>query len=82
MVNLKVKQSDHHTYTVVNDLQGNIDQVFPTVHMEISQQSGLSDHLYAFERFLQAIGFVLPENSHLDFVSQSSNEEDKDAYEE
>jgi hypothetical protein len=36
--------------------------------MEISQQSGLSDHLYAFERFLQAIGFTLPENTHLDFV--------------
>jgi len=72
MTNLKVKQSDHHTYTVVDDFANNrTDQVFPTVHMEISQQSGLSDHLYAFERFLQAIGFTLPENSHLDFVSEN-----------
>jgi hypothetical protein len=83
MTNLKVKQSDHHTYTVVDDFGDNrTGQVFPTVHMEISQQSGLSDHLYAFERFLQAIGFVLPENSHLDFVSESSDEEDQDSYEE
>jgi len=78
MTNLKVKQSDHHTYTVVDDFGNNrTDQVFPTVHMEISQQSGLSDHLYAFERFLQAIGFTLPENSHLDFVF-----EDERSYEE
>jgi hypothetical protein len=83
MTNLKVKQSDHHTYTVVDDFGSNrTDQVFPTVHMEISQQSGLSDHLYAFERFLQAIGFTLPPNSHLDFVSELTDEEDKDAYEE
>lgn len=83
MTNLKVKQSDHHTYTVVDDFGDNrTGQVFPTVHMEISQQSSIGDHLYAFERFLQAIGFVLPENSHLDFVSESSGEEDKDSYEE
>lgn len=78
MTNLKVKQSDHHTYTVVDDFSDNrTGQVFPTVHMEISQQSSIGDHLYAFERFLQAIGFVLPENSHLDFVS-----EEEKAYEE
>lgn len=72
MTNLKVKQSDHHTYTVFDDFGGNgTDQIFPTVHMEISQQSSIGDHLYAFERFLQAIGFALPENSHLDFVSEN-----------
>ena len=74
MTNLKVKQSDHHTYTVVNDLGDSGCQVFPTVHMQISQQSGLADHLYAFERFLQAIGFVLPTDSHLDFVSEKEDE--------
>lgn len=83
MTNLKVKQSDHHTYTVVDDFSNSrVEQIFPTVHMEISQQSNLADHLYAFERFLQAIGFTLPADSHLDFVSDLPDEEDKDAYEE
>jgi hypothetical protein len=68
MTNLKVKQAENHTYTVVDTLGPSKDQVFPTVHMQIDEQSGLSDHLYAFERFLQAIGFTLPENTHLDFV--------------
>jgi hypothetical protein len=68
MTNLKVKKAENHTYTVFNTLGECKDQVFPTVHMEIDQQSSLADHLYAFERFLQAIGFVLPDNSHIDFV--------------
>lgn len=69
MTSLKVKQSDHHTYTVVDDFGNDrTGQVFPTVHMEISHQSSISDHLYAFERFLQAIGFTIPAGTHLDFV--------------
>ncbi len=29
--------------------------------------------LYAFERFLEAPGYILPENSDLDFVPRSEN---------
>ena len=76
MTNLKIKKSDNHTYTVVaiNSLGNN---VFPTVHMEISEEATLEDHLYAFERFLQGIGFSLPENAHLDFV-ENDVESDRD----
>ncbi len=45
---------------------------YPNVSMEISEEATIGDHLYAFERFLQSIGFVLPENSHLDFVENES----------
>lgn len=72
-MNLKVKKSKNHTYTVVQDLIDLQDSIFPTVNIEISEQAALQDHLYAFERFLQGIGFVLPENSHLEFVD---NDED------
>lgn len=41
---------------------------FPVVTMEIGEDATIEEHLYAFERFLQSIGFVLPENAHLDFV--------------
>jgi hypothetical protein len=71
MTNLKIKQSDNHSYTVINSLGQPVGQNFPTVHMTIDQQSTLSDHLYAFERFLQAIGFVFPEGTKLDFVDDS-----------
>ena len=76
MTNLKVKKSENHTYTVVhlNNLANNI---FPTVHMEIGEEATLEDHLYAFERFLQSIGYILPENAHLDFV-ENEIENDRD----
>jgi len=65
----KNKKSEAHTYKVIHTLDSIvIDSVYPTVNMEIDEQATLSDHLYAFERFLQSIGFTLPENSHLDFV--------------
>lgn len=73
-MNLKVKKSKNHTYTVVQDLIDLQDSVFPTVNIEISEQATLQDHLYAFERFLQGIGFVLPENSRLEFVDNGDDD--------
>ena len=65
----KNKKSEAHTYKVIHTLDSiAIDSIYPTVNMEIDEQASLSDHLYAFERFLQSIGFTLPQNSHLDFI--------------
>lgn len=66
-----------HSYKVVQNLNNLTENNFPTVSMEISEEATIEDHLYAFERFLQSIGFVLPENSHLDFV-ENDIENDRD----
>jgi hypothetical protein len=74
MIN-KNKKIECHTYKVIHSLEGiSIDSVYPIINMEIDEQASLTDHLYAFERFLQGIGFSLPENSHLDFVENESEE--------
>lgn len=78
MTNLKIKKAQNHIYTV-NNLESLVTNVMPTVHMEISEEASLEDHLYAFERFLQSIGFVLPENAHLNFVE---NEPEKRNFED
>jgi hypothetical protein len=57
-----------HSYKVVQNMSDLTHSNFPNVSMEISEEATIEDHLYAFERFLQSIGFILPENSHLDFV--------------
>jgi hypothetical protein len=67
MTNLKIKKSENHTYKVITS-ESLLPNIYPTVHMEITEEASLEDHIYAFERFLQSIGFVLPENCHLDFV--------------
>lgn len=66
-----------HSYKVVHTLNNFTDNNFPTVSMEIGEEAAIEDHLYAFERFLQSIGFVLPENAHLDFV-ENEVENDRD----
>jgi hypothetical protein len=67
------KKIEAHVYKVIHTLDNTtIDSIYPTVNMQIDEQASLSDHLYAFERFLQSIGFTLPENSHLDFVENDS----------
>lgn len=71
----KNKKVEAHIYKVVHTLDIPIDSVYPTVSMEIDEQASLSDHLYAFERFLQSIGFTLPENSHLDFIENEFEDE-------
>lgn len=68
----KNKKVEAHIYKVVHTLDVQIDSVYPTVNMEIDEQASLGDHLYAFERFLQSIGYHLPENSHLDFVENDA----------
>lgn len=66
-----------HNYKVVQNMNDLTNSNFPTVSMEISEEATIEDHLYAFERFLQSIGFVLPENAHLDFV-ENDVESDRD----
>jgi hypothetical protein len=63
----------NHTFKIINEDDGqlyNVDQLFPSVDMSIPSEASLSDMLYAFERFLEATGYALPENSVLDFVEQ------------
>ena len=67
-----------HSYKVVQNVNDLTHSNFPTVSMEISEEATIEDHLYAFERFLQGIGFVLPDNSHLDFVENEPESRDKD----
>ena len=76
----KNKKVEAHIYKVIHTLDSiAIDNVYPTVNMEIDEQASLGDHLYAFERFLQSIGFTLPENSHLDFIENDEiNDRDED----
>lgn len=66
-----------HSYKVVQTMDNLTENNFPVVSMEIGEEATIEDHLYAFERFLQSIGFVLPENSHLDFV-ENETENDRD----
>ena len=66
-----------HTYKVVQNMNNLSNNIYPNVNMEISEEASIEDHLYAFERFLQSIGFVLPENAHLDFV-ENDIENDRD----
>ena len=66
-----------HTYKVVQDRNDLDSNNFPVVTMEIGEEATIEEHLYAFERFLQSIGFVLPENAHLDFV-ENELESDRD----
>lgn len=73
----KNKKVEAHIYKVVHTLDIPIDSIYPTVSMEIDEQATLSDHIYAFERFLQSIGYHLPANSHLDFV-EDDIESDRD----
>lgn len=66
-----------HSYKVVNNVNDLTDNNFPVVSMEMSEEATIEDHLYAFERFLQSIGFVLPENAHLEFI-ENEVENDRD----
>jgi len=66
-----------HSYKVVQNMSDLTHSNYPNVSMEISEEATIGDHLYAFERFLQSIGFVLPETSHLDFI-ENDIENDRD----
>lgn len=58
-----------HTFKIV-DHEGFNRDIYPSVSMEVDSEATISDLLYAFERFLQATGYVLPENSHLELVEE------------
>jgi hypothetical protein len=60
----------NHTFKIINDDQYSTETVYPTVEMSIDSEASLSDMLQAFQSFLMATGYVLPENSVLDFVEQ------------
>lgn len=76
-MNINKQTSEYHSYKVIQDLNNLSNSAFPKISMEISEQATIQDHLYAFERFLQSLGFVLPENSHLDFI-ENDIESDRD----
>lgn len=80
MINKNKSLHWFHAYKVVKSLDHSmVDTVYPTISMEIDEQASLADHLYAFERFLQSIGFTLPENSYLDFVENDEiNDREED----
>ena len=61
-----------HTFKIV-DHEGFNRDIYPSVSMEIDSEATISDLLYAFERFLQATGYVLPENSHLELTPEDDN---------
>jgi hypothetical protein len=42
--------------------------IYPESKITIHSEATLEDMLYAFERFLQSAGYVLPKDSVLDFV--------------
>jgi hypothetical protein len=60
----------NHTFKIINDDQYSTETVYPTVEMSIDSEASLSDMLQAFQSFLMATGYVLPENSVLDFVEE------------
>jgi len=72
----KIKNQNSHTYKVVFENPTVGDQTFPTVNIEISSEATITDHLYAFERFLEGMGYVLPENASLDFVEEEIESRD------
>lgn len=67
----------YHNYKVIQNVSDLTNSNYPVVSMEMSEEATIEDHLYAFERFLQSIGFILPENAHLDFV-ENEVENDRD----
>lgn len=76
-MNINKQTSEYHSYKVIQNLNNLSNSAFPKISIEITEQATIEDHLYAFERFLQGLGYVLPENSHLDFV-ENDIESDRD----
>ena len=63
------QEKEEHTFKVINKVYYG-REIFPVVNMEINGEASIGDLLYAFERFIQAIGYVLPENSHIELVEE------------
>ena len=76
MNHYKIKNQNSHTYKVVFEHPTVGDQTFPTVNMEICSEATIDDHLYAFERFLEGIGYVLPDKASIDLVQEETESRD------
>jgi hypothetical protein len=72
----KIKNQNSHTYKVVFEHPTVGDQTFPTINLEISSEATITDHLYAFERFLEGMGYVLPEDASLEFIQNDPESRD------
>jgi hypothetical protein len=72
----KIKNQNSHTYKVVFEHPIVGDQTFPTINIEISSEATITDHLYAFERFLEGMGYVLPEDASLEFIQNDPESRD------
>lgn len=59
-----------HTFKIIDDTDYRSDRIYPEVEMRISSEAGLGEIVEAFQHFLQAIGYVLPPDSYLDFVEE------------
>lgn len=46
------------------------ERIYPECKITINSEASLGDVIDAFERFLQAAGYILPENTHLEFVEE------------
>jgi hypothetical protein len=60
----------NHTFKIINDDKYPTETIFPIVEMSIDSEASLGDMLQAFETFLKAAGYILPENSVLDFIEE------------
>jgi hypothetical protein len=58
-----------HSFKIVerNEYQI-VEDIHPKINFTIDEEASLDDMLYAFERFLRAAGYVLPENCSLNFI--------------
>jgi hypothetical protein len=62
-----------HTFSIVEeDDSYQTDLIYPETTMKIHSEASLQDMLYAFERFLEATGYVLPKNCVLDFIDNQT----------
>ena len=61
--------NQEHTFKVINR-DNFAKDIYPVVQMEIDGEASIEELLYSFERFLQAIGYVLPQNSNIELVEQ------------
>lgn len=58
-----------HTFKIIDENETPFNKnIFPTTDMSIPEEASLSEMIEAFEKFLLATGYVLPENSTLGFV--------------
>ncbi len=64
MSNKNSEQKKYHTFRI-----GRIPKYDPTkVSFEVSPEANLYEAIETFERFLRAVGYVLPVGGHLDIV--------------